>query len=49
MANLEFLRSKMMKLSADEVNSIYSLLLEYCKMDTYAMVKVLEALWKLNS
>lgn len=49
MANLEFLRSKMMKLSTDEVNSIYSLLLEYCKMDTYAMVKVLEALWRLNS
>ena len=47
MANLEFLRSKIMKLSSEEVNAIYSLLSEYCKMDTYAMVKVVEALRRL--
>ncbi len=44
MANLEFLRSKTMNLSKDEVNGIHALLTEYCKMDTYAMVKVVEAL-----
>lgn len=47
LANLEFLRAKTMQLSQEEITEIYQLLKNYCKMDTFAMVNILEALWKL--
>lgn len=47
MANLEFLRAKTMNLSKEEIEGIHQLLIEYCKMDTYAMFKIVEALMKL--
>ncbi|HMW06602.1 MAG TPA: DUF2779 domain-containing protein [Leptospiraceae bacterium] len=47
LANLEFLRAKTMNLPEEELTSIYRLLLDYCKMDTYAMVQILNTLWKL--
>ena len=47
MANLEFLRAKTMNLPQEEIEGIYQFLLDYCKMDTYAMFKVVEALRKL--
>ncbi len=47
MANLEFLRAKTMNLSPEEIEGIHNFLLDYCKMDTFAMFKIVEALAKL--